>query len=162
MTCTVLQATPKTTYYCNRGPKEEQTFIRQYIPLGDLPQRRSTAGCKQAGCQCHVQLSYPPGRVPDRCPVTGKLWSAGSKVYEAWQQQQQPEQQLSQPPHQPTEQHRQHVNVSTGHSSCSHVTVMFYQEHKGHQPGTADSIKFLPVHEASLMTQEGNILCKAF
>ncbi len=48
-------------YYCSRGPKPPQTFIRQYLLLGDLPQRRSTATCKQAGCQCHVRLIYPEG-----------------------------------------------------------------------------------------------------
>lgn len=35
-------------YYCSRGPKPPQILIRQYLPLGDLPQRRSTATCKQA------------------------------------------------------------------------------------------------------------------
>ena len=51
-----LDGSLSLVYYCNRGPKEEQIFIRQYIPLGDLARRRSTAVCKQA-CHSAVVLS---------------------------------------------------------------------------------------------------------
>ena len=68
------------TYYCNRGPKFEQTFIRQYLPWGDKAQRHSTACCKQRGRQCHVVLPYPKGSLPDRCPVTGTVWKADSSA----------------------------------------------------------------------------------
>jgi len=60
-----LDGSLSLVYYCNRGPKEEQTFIRQHIPLGNLAQRRSTAGASRqavnAMCSCLIlQAAHQP------------------------------------------------------------------------------------------------------
>ena len=47
------------THYCCRGPKADQTFIRQYVPVGSRPHRRTAATLKQVGCNCYVRLQYP-------------------------------------------------------------------------------------------------------
>jgi 3'-phosphoadenosine 5'-phosphosulfate (PAPS) 3'-phosphatase len=121
-----------------------------------------------------VQLSYPPGSAPARCPVTGKLWGAESKAHKAWQQQQQSE--LQQPTQQQqqsqqqqaiqqqqpaqqqqseqTQHQAQELLGASGHSRSSHATFTFYQEHKGHKPGSIDSIKYLPIHEVPLVSKQ--------
>ena len=126
-------------YYCSRGPKPLQTFIKQYLPLGKLPQRRSTATCKQAGCQCHVRLIYPEGSYPAKCPVTGKEWLVGSLPHKALHQQQEA---LQQPPQQAA----LHDPLQAP-ADAQVVTIVNSLQHSGHEPGSNESIKHLPIDE---------------
>ena len=134
-----LTAAGMLPYYCSRGPKPPQTFIRQYLPLGELPQRRSTATCKQAGCQCNVRLIYPEGSYHSKCPVTGKEWLVGSVPHKALQQQQEA---LQQPPQQAA----LHEPLQAP-ADAQVVTIVKSLQHSGHEPGSDESIKYLPIYE---------------
>ena len=147
--CFQADGTVSLTYYCNRGPKSEQTIIRQYLPWGDKAQQHSTTYGKQCGCQCHVVLSYPNNSLPDRCLITGTVWKADSRMHAAWQKQQQ--QQL--PPQQQCDQ-QQHEQQQLSSAGEPVVKLVMYTLHSGHTPGTADSRKYLPVDEAGHTAQQ--------
>ena len=75
-------------------------------------------------------------------------------MHAAWQEQQQ--QQL--PPQQQCEQ-QQHEQQQLGSAGQPIVKLVMYTQHSGHTPGTADSMKYLPVDEASYTALQCELPC---
>lgn len=70
-------------YFCCRGPNAYKPYITQYVPLGDIMQRRSIETLKKCGCGCYVRLHYPQGSFPNSCPVSGKPFAPDTTVGKA-------------------------------------------------------------------------------
>ncbi|DBA81384.1 TPA: hypothetical protein ACH3X2_006981 [Trebouxia sp. C0005] len=149
-------------YFCSRGPNASQPYITQYVPLGDVMQRRSISIRKKCGCGCYVKVRYPQGSFPDLCPVSRKPFTADTAVHKAVIQQQHrhfAERQdaahaSNGTPLISSQQEATAETSSQSGAAADQVQIWGQLQHTGHTPGTKESEKHLPIDEVS--TQSPN------
>ena len=145
-------------YFCSRGPNASKIYMTQYVPLGEVMQRRSISIPKKCGCGCYVKVRYPQGSFPDLCPVSRKPFTADTAVHKAVIQQQH-----SHPAEgkdaadasngSPLISSQQEATAETSSQSgaaADQVQIWGQLQHTGHTPGTKESEKHLPIDEVSM------------
>ena len=153
-------------YFCSRGPYASKPYITQYVPLGDVMQRRSISIPKKCGCGCYIKVKYPQGSFPDLCPVSKKPFTADTAVHKAVVQQQHSHTAeahnaadatgdcpliSSQPGTSATAE-----SSSQSGAAVDQVQIWGQLQHTGHTPGTKESEEHLPIDEVSVQSSNNS------